>query len=88
VCQPILPTLKLHRAFEFAYKNRDHTFGNARLARNMFEEITKNQANRIVHLETTVPPETLDRYTLMTITENDVPDLQGTITEPLTRIPQ
>ncbi len=37
---------KLLARFEKAYQTRDKTFGNARLARNVFEEAISNQAGR------------------------------------------
>ncbi len=60
---------KLLRLFQSAYRRRDRTFGNARLARNCFEVVTKNLANRIVSLKSH------DRDILMAIMAEDVPDL-------------
>ncbi len=34
--------------FTSLYQNRDNTFGNARLARNLFEQAVNNQASRII----------------------------------------
>ena len=42
---------KLLRLFQEAYSKRDETFGNARLARNVFELAIANLASRIVSLE-------------------------------------
>ena len=53
--------------FQKAWDSRDRTFGNARFARNLFEKILENQANRIVTLE---KPE---KTALMTIDAADVP---------------
>lgn len=53
--------------FQKAWDNRDRTFGNARFARNLFEKILENQANRLVSLE---KPE---KTALMTIEAADVP---------------
>jgi SpoVK/Ycf46/Vps4 family AAA+-type ATPase len=39
---------KLKITLQAAYENRDETFGNARLARNLYESSISNQANRIV----------------------------------------
>lgn len=54
----------LKTRFETLYNHRDRTFGNARLARNLFEKIIEQQANRlaaIAHLTdeilTTIQPE-------------------------------
>lgn len=41
---------KASTVFDVLYENRDETFGNARLARNVFERTINNQANRIVSL--------------------------------------
>lgn len=38
---------KLKALFEALYETRDRTFGNGRLARNLFEKIIERQANRI-----------------------------------------
>jgi len=53
--------------FQKAWDNRDRTFGNARFARNLFEKILENQANRLVAME---KPE---KTALMTIEAADVP---------------
>jgi SpoVK/Ycf46/Vps4 family AAA+-type ATPase len=42
--------IELHTIFQAAYDVRDHTLGNARLARNMFEQTISNQASRIISL--------------------------------------
>jgi Holliday junction resolvasome RuvABC ATP-dependent DNA helicase subunit len=59
---------KLLGLFSAAFETRERTFGNARLARNLFEEAIKNLANRIVKLPSA------DKDVLMTIQENDIPD--------------
>jgi SpoVK/Ycf46/Vps4 family AAA+-type ATPase len=41
---------RLLEIFSLYYDQRDQTFGNARLARNLFEQTISNQANRIVTL--------------------------------------
>jgi len=69
---------KLLRLFQFAYGTRDRTFGNARLARNYFEDITRNLDNRIVRFKS------VDRPTLITITDEDVPELPRVV-EPVNR---
>ncbi|MCL5951186.1 MAG: AAA family ATPase [Chloroflexi bacterium] len=48
-------TAKLQRLFEQAYAHRDTAFGNARLARNVFEEAIGNQANRLVKMRKVEP---------------------------------
>jgi len=53
--------------FEILYAVRDETFGNARLARNLFEQMVERQANRIVHVEP------LTNEILTTMTAEDVP---------------
>jgi hypothetical protein len=53
--------------FQKAWDSRDRTFGNARFARNLFEKILENQANRLVAME---KPE---KTALMTIEGADVP---------------
>ena len=51
-----------------AFAQRDNTFGNARFARNLFEKIVENQANRVVSLAAA------DQSALMLITPEDVPE--------------
>lgn len=41
---------KLRRLFEDLYINRDRTFGNARIVRNLFEKSIERQANRLAVL--------------------------------------
>lgn len=60
--------VKLLRSMRAAYSQRGRTFGNARFARNLFEEATKNLANRIV------ASNLWDGSALMLITEDDIPD--------------
>ncbi|MFH0924045.1 MAG: AAA family ATPase [bacterium] len=50
------------------YQHRDKTFGNGRLARNIFEKIIEKQANRIAAI---VP---LNDQILCTITKSDIPE--------------
>lgn len=52
-----------------AYKNRDHHFGNARFARNLFEQVVQNQANRLA------AEEEVTREKLMLLTEADLADV-------------
>jgi len=58
---------KLLRSVGAAYSQRDRTFGNARFARNLFEEATKNLANRVVTSGFS------DGSVLAVITEDDIP---------------
>ena len=51
----------------FAFKKRDKTFGNGRFVRNVFEKTLEKQANRIASIAS------LDKETLTTITEDDIP---------------
>ena len=41
---------KLREKFQMEYDLRDKTFGNGRLARNIFEKTYMNQANRLVKI--------------------------------------
>jgi SpoVK/Ycf46/Vps4 family AAA+-type ATPase len=52
------------------HKNRDKSFGNGRLVRNLFERIIERQANRIAD----VSP--LTDKILCSITKRDIPDLE------------
>ncbi|MCL4488606.1 MAG: AAA family ATPase [Chloroflexi bacterium] len=77
--------VKLQKAFEQAYANRDATFGNARLARNIFEEAISNQANRLVRMRQ-VSPQALQLIDVLDVparTEaNSAPPRPGQIEEP------
>lgn len=44
---------KLTSIFQCAYENRDKSFGNARLARNIFEQAIQNQSTRILSMDMT-----------------------------------
>ena len=59
---------KLTIYFNTAWSKRDRTFGNGRLARNIFEQSLEKQANRISNNTSQ------NRKILMTITANDIPD--------------
>lgn len=59
---------KLLRVLKTLYEVKDETFGNARLARNLFENTINNQANRIITL-TEITEELLS-----TIEGADIPD--------------
>jgi SpoVK/Ycf46/Vps4 family AAA+-type ATPase len=65
---------KLEVLFTTLYENRDETFGNGRLARNLFERTINNQASRIVSIAN------INEQVLSTIEADDIPDvanLQG-----------
>ncbi len=58
---------KLIEVFSVLFSRRDETFGNGRLARNIFEETISNQANRIISIAQ------VDERTLSTIEAEDLP---------------
>ena len=64
---------KLSFIFEGLYERRNPAFGNARVVRNLFEQIIASQANRLV----SITPITRDL--LMRIEEPDVPEVQASI---------
>lgn len=59
---------KLHRLLEELYSERDRTFGNGRLVRNLFEKMVEKQANRIAGISP------LTDELLCTITDEDIPE--------------
>lgn len=59
---------KIVALIDAVYENRDGNFGNAREARNIFEKIITNQANRLVTLEA------IADEMLTEITDDDVPE--------------
>jgi stage V sporulation protein K len=64
---------KLSDTFELLFEKKDESFGNARVARNLFEKCVQNQANRIVKLKKLTPK------TLKLFTEEDVPEPNETL---------
>lgn len=58
---------KLHDLFTELYDNRDASFGNARLARNLFEKTIEQQANRLAVITS------LTDEVLTTIQPEDIP---------------
>jgi Holliday junction resolvasome RuvABC ATP-dependent DNA helicase subunit len=62
---------KLRALFTELYNNRDRTFGNARMARNLFEKTIEQQANRLAVIAT------LTDELLTTIEAEDIPVDQG-----------
>ncbi len=59
--------------FEDLYKQRNPFFGNARVARNLFERCIELQANRLI----SVAP--LTKEILMTLEEPDIPPIKETV---------
>ncbi|MHA7058703.1 AAA family ATPase [Aquimarina sp. M1] len=68
---------KLEFIFDKLYEKRHKSFGNARVARNLFEKIIEYQANRIV----TITP--LTEELLKTIIEDDIPPINQTVDDYL-----
>jgi hypothetical protein len=64
---------KLSFIFDGMFEEKDEHFGNARVARNLFEEIVVRQANRIVSIGE------LSKEILMTLHEQDIPPVKETI---------
>ena len=64
---------KISDTFELLYQKKDDSFGNARVARNIFEKCVQNQANRIVKIKK------LSNKSLKTITEEDIPEPSETV---------
>lgn len=64
---------KIKDTFELLYQKKDDSFGNARVARNIFEKCVQNQANRIVSLKKA------SKNVLKTITEKDIPEPSETV---------
>lgn len=73
---------KLLFIFEELYEKRNSSFGNARVARNLFGECVERQANRLVKIAP------LTEEILMTLTEEDVPPVQDTVERILVFDPQ
>ena len=59
---------KLTDTFDLLNDNKDESFGNARVVRNLFEKCIQNQANRIIKIKK------LSKKTLKTLTEEDIPE--------------
>ncbi|WP_233883030.1 AAA family ATPase [Tenacibaculum piscium] len=64
---------KLLFIFEKLYEKKDKNFGNARVARNLFEKIIEYQANRII----AIAP--ITKELLITIIEQDIPPVNKTV---------
>ena len=63
---------KLTDTFDLLDIDKDESFGNARLVRNLFEKCIQNQANRIIKIKK------LTKKTLKTLTEEDIPEPKET----------
>ena len=63
--------VKLQTVFDSLYEKRDETFGNGRLARNLFEISISQQANRIVSIPN------VDNAVLSTIEASDIPEVSA-----------
>jgi len=63
---------KLKDIFELLCSEKDESFGNARVVRNLFEKCVQNQANRIVKLKK------LNQKILKTFLEDDIPEPRET----------
>ncbi|MBE0392545.1 AAA family ATPase [Flavobacterium sp. PL002] len=59
---------KLTDTFVLLYENKEESFGNARVVRNLFEKCIQNQANRIIKIKK------ISKKTLKTLTEEDIPE--------------
>ena len=68
--------LKLTNVFTALYQARDETFGNARLAWNLFEKAINAHANRMVSAGALDEASlvTLDEASLMTLYPEDIPN--------------
>lgn len=60
---------KLKRVFDEHYSSRSDSFGNGRLARNLFEQAIGNQANRLMTLAT------VDDASLTLLSDEDISDV-------------
>jgi AAA+ superfamily predicted ATPase len=59
---------KLHETFDILYENKDESFGNARVVRNLFELCVQNQANRLVKVKK------ISKKVLRQFEEEDIPE--------------
>lgn len=66
---------KLSEIIHGLYEKRHKSFGNARTMRNLFEKIIERQANRIVGTAE------ITEEILITLTEEDIPEIKKTIKE-------
>lgn len=61
---------KIGEQFSLLYESRNKTFGNGRLARNLFEKTISNQANRIIKIQD------IDEKILSLIEDSDIPEIE------------
>jgi len=66
---------KISEIITRVYEKKHRGFGNARTMRNLFEKIIEQQANRIVLIDS------ITENILITITEEDVPEILKTVKE-------
>ena len=66
---------RLTELITYFYDNRTKSFGNARFARNVFDKIVQNQADRLASVKT------LTRELLCEVTEEDIPVKEDFIAE-------
>jgi len=64
---------KLLDILTMLYEKRHKGFGNARVVRNLFEQIIERQANRIINIPK------LTKEILMNLTEEDIPPVKKTV---------
>jgi stage V sporulation protein K len=64
---------KLTDTFELLYAQKDENFGNARVARNLFEKCIQHQANRLVKIARP------SQKVLKTLEEQDIPEPKDTL---------
>jgi len=61
---------KVYKLFKELYDDRDASFGNGRLARNIFEKTYEKQANRLVN-------EGIENADISLIKEEDIPVMEA-----------
>ena len=65
--------MKAIELFKSNYAQRNESFGNARLVRNLFHDAMSRQADRIIEIDD------LNEITLQTLTDADIPDYVASI---------
>ncbi|AFK02223.1 AAA ATPase central domain protein [Emticicia oligotrophica DSM 17448] len=60
---------KVYKLFKALYEDRDASFGNGRLARNIFEKTYEKQANRLVN-------EGIEKNDISLVKEEDIPEIE------------
>jgi stage V sporulation protein K len=66
---------KLIDTFDLLYDQKDDSFGNARVVRNLFEKCVQNQANRVIKISK------VSKRMLKTFKEEDIPEPKETQTQ-------